>query len=81
MFVIKQSIYGYIKIDKVVKCLCGEKRKENPNKCFKIQISYAKYGQETPERLSEAAADGKTKERFEVWQSSILKYGVPMSTI
>ena len=88
MFVIKQSIYGYIKINKVVKCLCGENRKENPNKCLqislvcdKIQISYAKYGQETPERLSEAAADGKTKERFEVWQSSILKYGVPTSTI
>ena len=61
---------------------------DNPNKCLqislvcdKIQISYAKYGQETPERLSEAAADGKTKERFEVWQSSILKYGVPTSTI
>lgn len=88
MFVIKQSIYGYIKINKVVKCLCAENRKENPNKCLqmslvcdKIQISYAKYGQETPERLSEAAADGKTKERFEVWQSSILRYGVPTSTI
>ena len=84
MFVIKQSICGYIKINKVVKCLCSENRKENPNKCLqmslvcdKIQISYAKYGQETPE----AAADGKTKERFEVWQSSILRYGVPMSTI
>lgn len=81
-------LHTHSHIGKVVKCLCGENRKENPNKCLqislvcdKIQISYAKYGQETPERLSEAAADGKTKERFEVWQSSILKYGVPTSTI